>query len=986
MSSVSTPSSGAPLDSIGRARRFVCSEGELWIFSAADERVARRLAQLAKANVGGFSTSGQDERGAWLVRQVPIRRLDGLARSEKLPWKKALEIVHTIATGLAACETSALFPGPLRRSDVVLEPTIFLAADTLVRAIAGEVGELAHPSTAPSPKWTPPEQAGGAAWDNAANRYVLGLIAYRAIAGKHPFGGGGLRHALSAQASAEAPPFDDELRLTIRPGVQSFVLKLIDPRPSRRPSSASEIVTTCAELLADSPEKSGEIVAASSLPVEHREARRTEPRAALPRNIFAVLATNRSSPKAGFPPWRSVVPLGLGIVVAVAALVAGARDEGPAKAVISSLRPLGSTTAADCAPCHAREVAEWERSVMAHAAKSPLYGSLESVVEEQVGRDARCPNGAGALRKAGAEVCRNEQTGITETGAGGEQWCVNCHVPGENLNPGMPAWSAFGSREGRAPVRDLLSPSSMEGISCAGCHTAIGPVRAHTSRAGSGYEGNPSWVSANTGSTFLARPEDLQGRSGIANSGYNLDARSFLTTTLGTRVGDPPVHKRPSREASRYLASSEFCGACHDVRLFGTDAIGGRERGEHFKRLRNAYSEWRAWATDEERGGRTAATCQGCHMSLYPGVCAPGTTGKVGDCPDGSHFEAKAAGDFGTPRQISHYFTSVDVPLTDSYPEAFASDRTLDGAGLPVGLRQRRDMLLRKAFRFELGDVRVAGGRLEVPVRIENTGAGHRVPAGFSQEREIWVELTVTDARGQLVYEVGKIATDDADLKDKIFLRVNTSDSAVDSKGRPLGVFGADVADGPDVPAWSPDPARGGTTFRGRGLINFQNGFLRCVRCIGTIDDAGRCQAGPGQGRTRADRFDDGAYDLDTGECRSNLSGGNEFFETYFPVGALDADRGIAKAPDAIVDLRSAPPNVPILYTYELDARARQVPFHIEAKLRFRSFPPFLVKAFADYEARKDAARARPSGPQVVPAMLRRIDVVDLASIDARTP
>ena len=201
-----------------------------------------------------------------------------------------------------------------------------------------------------------------------------------------------------------------------------------------------------------------------------------------------------------------------------------------------------------------------------------------------------------------------------------------------------------------------------------------------------------------------------------------------------------------------------------------------------------------------------------------------------------------------------------------------------------------------------------------------------------------------------------------------------------------LGVFGADIADGPDVPAWSPDPARGGTVFRGRGLINFQNGFLRCVRCIGTIDDAGRCKAGPGQGRTRADRFDDGAYDLDTGECRSNLSGGNEFFETYFPVGALDADRGIVKAPDAIVDLRSAPPNVPILYTYEVDAGARQAPFHIEAKLRFRSFPPFLVKAFADYEARKDAARARPSGPQVVAAMLRRIDVVDLASVDLRTP
>ncbi|MBF5067464.1 hypothetical protein G6O45_30140, partial [Salmonella enterica subsp. enterica serovar Istanbul] len=80
------------------------------------------------------------------------------------------------------------------------------------------------------------------------------------------------------------------------------------------------------------------------------------------------------------------------------------------------------------------------------------------------------------------------------------------------------------------------------------------------------------------------------------------------------------------------------------------------------------------------------------------------------------------------------------------------------------------------------------------------------------------------------------------------------------------------------------------------------------VRCIGVVDRDGTCQAGPGQGRTRADRFDDGGYDLDTGQCRSNLSGSNAFFETYFPVGALDADRGVAKAPDAILDTRSVPP------------------------------------------------------------------------------
>jgi hypothetical protein len=306
-------------------------------------------------------------------------------------------------------------------------------------------------------------------------------------------------------------------------------------------------------------------------------------------------------------------------------------------------------------------------------------------------------------------------------------------------------------------------------------------------------------------------------------------------------------------------------------------------------------------------------------------------------------------------------------------------------------------MLLARSFRFVIDGPRRVGRTLEIPVVLENVGAGHRIPAGFSQEREVWVELRVVDARGDVVYEVGRVDGPEDDLHDKRFVRVNVRDVVgqgrvsgrvlardEDPEGRPLGVFGADVIDGPDVPDWSPSPRLGGTAFRGRGLVNLQNGFLRCVRCIGVVDGKGRCQPGPGQGRTRADRYEDAPYDPETGECRSNLSGGEELFETYFPIGSLDADRGVAKAPDAIVDTRSAPPGVPVTYTYVLDAGAHPGPYRVEAKLRFRSFPPFLVRAFAAYEAEQAARGGRPSGPQVVTSMLSRIDVVDIGAASAK--
>jgi hypothetical protein len=285
-----------------------------------------------------------------------------------------------------------------------------------------------------------------------------------------------------------------------------------------------------------------------------------------------------------------------------------------------------------------------------------------------------------------------------------------------------------------------------------------------------------------------------------------------------------------------------------------------------------------------------------------------------------------------------------------------------------------------------LGETRRVGGTLSIPLTIENVGAGHKVPAGFSQEREIWVHLRVTDGAGRLVYEVGRVDRNDEDLHDKRFLRVNTDPFRVDARGRPLGLFGADVADGPDVPQWSPPPSTvGATQFRGKGLINFQNGFLRCVSCRGDIGPDGSCLPLPGE-RHRAERYVDGDYDLDTGECRSNLVGEHALFETYFPVGSLDADRGFIKAADAIIDTRSLVPHRPVTYVYELSSRGRPGPFQIEARLMFRGFPPFLVRAFADYEAKRAAAGARPSGPLGTHAMMPRLERVELARVNATVP
>jgi hypothetical protein len=1015
---------------VGRARRSACDGAprrERWRLPREDAPLAERLASLGARGVGGFVDAGVDDEGPWLLRAVPAETLADRMRAAPgaWPWIDAVRLAVALGRALAASEAASLFAGPLLPERVALEDTpagerrAWLPADGLVAALVG--GEApARPLGDSSPAallWAPPERAEAPGWDGAANRYALGLILYRLIAGEHAFGGAGLRHGLEEARRGEPPPFADAIAERLPAGLQSLCLGLLAFAPNARPARAAEIVAALERVLAGEA-SSGDRVVAEPEPAGDKPP---------PYGGAPQAAGDKPRPYGIDRPWGGRLGAVLGVAPALGGLaliaVAGLAAWGPggdgtaatagaasARPAVGAERPLGptETAAGDCAGCHPRHAAEWGHSVMGHAVKSPLFNALEMLIEEQVGRDRDCPNGAGILRRAppGRE-CRDARSGLAVTGSGGEHWCVHCHAPTDTLGGSVPAWEgrADGDPRTRQPVRALIGARALEGISCGFCHQTHGPV----GPAGSGgYEGNPTWTSFATGARFLARPEDGRGLFGIANSGYRLDPRELVLLGAGVRGFDParvvlsgvtsgaPVHARPTEASRRYLASSEFCGSCHDVRLFGTDVLGASERGEHFKRLRNAYSEWASWTEGERRAGRRPASCQDCHMSSFPGVClsAPGADGDA-LCPPGSRFEERAPGE--RPRGLvaagaseerpiaPHYFTAVDLPLAREVADAAFDRPGLDAYGIPLSSKRRRLALLRQSLRLTLGEARRTGGELEILVEVENVRGGHRIPAGFSQERELWIHLRVEDGAGRVLYEVGRVDRDEDDLRDKIFARVGTDPDVLDAGGRPVGLFGADVVDGPDVPRWSPPPELGGTSFRGRGLINFQNGFLRCVRCLGEIGPDGACLPPPAE-RHRAERFADGDYDADTGACRSNLSGRAALFETYMPVGALDAERGLVKGPDAIIDTRSLAPHVPVRYTYALDARGRRGPFRVVARLMFRSFPPFLVRAFAEYEAKQAARGRRSTGPLVSFDMLRRLERVEVGSASLVVP
>ncbi len=325
------------------------------------------------------------------------------------------------------------------------------------------------------------------------------------------------------------------------------------------------------------------------------------------------------------------------------------------------------------------------------------------------------------------------------------------------------------------------------------------------------------------------RPEDGRGIVGIANSGYSLDPDELIcrrARVVSDRCPAACTRVRPRRPGLPRF--ERFCGACHDVRLFGTDVIGVRTR-RALQALRNAYSEWVDWAEGERRAGREPASCQDCHMRAFP-ACASRATRTTTDDLHRRRFVARARrartssrGARGAgpparprPRRPDQCRASSALLLrrrraarAASFRPRSIDEKTTDAAGIPLGARQRRDLLLGRSVGSSSNRPSRSGPAARDPGGGRERRRRPRVPAGSVRSARSGSTCAsptraVTRLRGR-ARRSGRRGSARQD-----FLRVNTDDGFDDGPGRPSGLFGADVADGRDVPRWSPNPALGG--------------------------------------------------------------------------------------------------------------------------------------------------------------------------------
>jgi Cytochrome c554 and c-prime len=200
----------------------------------------------------------------------------------------------------------------------------------------------------------------------------------------------------------------------------------------------------------------------------------------------------------------------------------------------------------------------------------------------------------------------------------------------------------------------------------------------------------------------------------------------------------PSMRLIKSPHKSRYsplFTSAHLCAACHDV--LTPDGF----------RLEEAYSEWKNGPY-----ARRGIVCEDCHMGPVPGKPTPHSQLAEGYIVDHTIFPN------APKRRISnHSFTGPDYSLLPAFGKNALGLGKKGFARLEQHLDMERETLLRNAATIKVthpDDVK-RGAVMQVAVAVTNSGAGHNLPTGFASERQVWLEVVVTDGSGRQIFISG---------------------------------------------------------------------------------------------------------------------------------------------------------------------------------------------------------------------------------------
>ncbi len=376
--------------------------------------------------------------------------------------------------------------------------------------------------------------------------------------------------------------------------------------------------------------------------------------------------------------------------------------------------------AATCGNCHPKHYREWSVSQHAYSQLSPVYLSLNNRI--------------------------NQLT----NGSNGD-FCLRCHNQvGANLGE-----NSFVSNLER-------HPTSREGITCVVCHRVNKAYNKASGRLALVEGTLTEPVFGPTGNEELARVLDNAQEYGVTT---DPNARGQL------------IHKEAIQFAP--ISTPMFCGTCHDVTLFNGF------------RLEEAFSEYRL-----SPAAAKGVTCQDCHMGKVQGIPSGydyGPAAVIFDVPTkprkltnhlfaGPDYSLIHPGIFPHNADAQEFATleewlQFDVAAgwgTDEFEDTVTDDTEFPEAWESIDDRyeareiideqlellewvtEKRLEILRNGY--ILGDIvteKADKDGIRFRVQVRNGTDGHNVPTGFTGERLVWLDVTVVDRDGTVIFRSG---------------------------------------------------------------------------------------------------------------------------------------------------------------------------------------------------------------------------------------
>lgn len=259
-----------------------------------------------------------------------------------------------------------------------------------------------------------------------------------------------------------------------------------------------------------------------------------------------------------------------------------------------------------------------------------------------------------------------------------------------------------------------LADELAEAESCQKCHTPLGYISGYPEKTSDSMAKIPEIAARGVQCDYC---HSITGAYAIYNAQYSYEP--------GNGDSDPGTKRGPFKDSeagfhktaySEFHTKSEMCGTCHNVKhvVFGTW-------------LETTYEEWAAGPYKKQ-----GVQCQHCHMYQRPGHPATGSTPRE---------KNPGIAAYGGPQRdhiFTHYFvggnTVIPASANDKLRAQMGEERLKNAVDLKVESKMSGD---------------------DIIIRITNTGAGHEVPTGVSNIRQVWLMVIVRDSKGKTVYSSG---------------------------------------------------------------------------------------------------------------------------------------------------------------------------------------------------------------------------------------